>query len=268
MMPADASAMLLPTLLIAGAALVAMMSILWVIGMKIHNAAVVDVGWGLGYVLVAVTAYLTIDGVALRQLVITALVGIWGLRLAWHLFADRIAGGKAEEGRYVDIRARWKTRLPLKFFLFYQVQALMILILSLPIYLISLNESRTIAPVELLGVLVWLIGVAGEATADAQLKRFKMDARNAGRTCRAGLWNYSRHPNYFFEWVIWLGYFLIGLAAPYGWLGAISPAAILYVLLRVTGIPLTEIQAVKSRGDDYREYQRTTSAFVPWFRKR
>lgn len=260
--------MITSTLLVSYAALFIMMTILWGVSVKIRNAALVDAGWGLGYALVALISYLMIEGLPERQLIITVLVAVWGIRLAWHLLADRILGGKPEEGRYVDIRARWKTNLPLKFFFFYQFQALLIVILSLPVYLVSMNPDPGISWLEWVGITVWLVGIIGETIADQQLKRFKDNPANKGKTCQVGLWHYSRHPNYFFEWIIWMGYFIIALPAPYGWLAVISPAAMLYVLLRVTGIPLTEIQAVKSRGEEYRDYQRTTSAFVPWFRKR
>ena len=109
--------------------------------------------------------------------------------------------------------------------------------------------------------------MAGEVAADAQLSRFKSLASNRGRTCQAGLWRYSRHPNYFFEWLIWVAFALFALASPGGFWGFVSPALILYFVLRVTGIPATEAQAIRTRGEEYRRYQRTTNAFVPWFPK-
>ncbi len=117
---------------------------------------------------------------------------------------------------------------------------------------------------DIAGVLVWLLAVGGERTADAQLERFRADPANRGRTCRVGLWRLSRHPNYFFEWLHWWSYVLIGFAAPLGWLTLLGPAVMLLFLLRITGIPMTELRAIESRGDAYREYQRTTSAFFPW----
>jgi steroid 5-alpha reductase family enzyme len=114
----------------------------------------------------------------------------------------------------------------------------------------------------LAGVIVWLIAVAGETIADRQLARFRRDPANRGQVCRAGLWRYSRHPNYFFEWVHWLSYVLIGHGE---WLTWIGPVGMLLFLFRVTGIPYTEMQALKSRGDRYREYQSTTNVFFPWF---
>jgi steroid 5-alpha reductase family enzyme len=116
--------------------------------------------------------------------------------------------------------------------------------------------------------IVWAISILGEAIADAQLKRFKSKPENKGKVCDAGLWNYSRHPNYFFESMIWVGYFLVSLNADYGWVGVLSPITIILLLFRVTGIPMTEEQALRSKGDAYKEYQRTTSVFVPWFKKK
>ena len=110
--------------------------------------------------------------------------------------------------------------------------------------------------------------MAGEAAADAQLNKFKSDPSNKGRTCQVGLWRYSRHPNYFFEWLIWVAFALFALASPGGCWGLLSPALILYFVLRVTGIPATEAQAIRTRGEEYRRYQQTTSAFVPWFPKK
>jgi steroid 5-alpha reductase family enzyme len=115
---------------------------------------------------------------------------------------------------------------------------------------------------------VWLISMIGEAIADQQLNAFKKKPENKGKTCREGLWKYSRHPNYFFDWQLWVAYAVFALASPWGWLGLISPALILYFLLSVTGIPATEAQALRSRGNEYREYQRTTNSFVPWFPKK
>ena len=120
------------------------------------------------------------------------------------------------------------------------------------------------APIEWAGAVVWAIGLIGEAAADAQLARFKANPANRGRTCRDGLWRYSRHPNYFFEWTIWVGFFIVALGSPFGWATLVAPSLMLYILLYVTGIPAAEAASLRSRGDEFREYQRTTSAFVPW----
>ena len=114
---------------------------------------------------------------------------------------------------------------------------------------------------------IWFIAVAGEGVADWQLKQFRSRPENKGKICQSGLWNYSRHPNYFFEWLVWVGFFVFAWDSPFGCFTVLCPALMLFFLLRVTGIPLTEELSLKSKGDAYREYQRTTSAFVPFFKK-
>ena len=141
----------------------------------------------------------------------------------------------------------------------------MALLLSAPILLAVFNQTEGIEAIEWAGAALWLAAVCLESLADAQLRRFKDDPANKGKTMREGLWRYSRHPNYFFQWLTWVAYALVALAAPYGWIGFLAPALILYLILFVTGIPPAEEQAVKSRGEDYRRYQRETSPFVPWF---
>jgi steroid 5-alpha reductase family enzyme len=141
----------------------------------------------------------------------------------------------------------------------------LIVLLSVPVLLACVNPAPELGIIEWTGFAVWLIGLGGEATSDAQMKRFKADPASKGKVCQIGLWRYSRHPNYFFESVVWWGFWLFACGSPWGWATIYAPAMILYFLLRVTGIPLTEECAVQSKGDAYREYQRTTSAFVPWF---
>jgi len=138
-------------------------------------------------------------------------------------------------------------------------------LLSLPFLLACLNPNPPLRTIEKVGAGIWLVAIFGEAFADGQLNKFKNNPANQGKTFRGGLWKYSRHPNYFCEWLIWVGYAVFALGSPWGWLGLISPALILYFLLSATGIPATEAQALRSRGTDYRAYQRTTSSFVPWF---
>jgi steroid 5-alpha reductase family enzyme len=256
------------SLLLVGAAIVGgMMFILWIIHLLLRNAAVVDVGWAAGLGLLAVYYAYAGPGYSARKYAIAAMAGIWSVRLAGYLLFARVLG-HPEEGRYVQLRQEWKTYLPLRFLFFFEFQALLDLVLSLPFLLACLDTRVPLGPFEKLGAAIWIFGMVGEATADAQLNAFKNNPANKGKTCRDGLWNYSRHPNYFFEWTIWVGYAVFAIASPWGWLGILSPTLILYFLLALTGIPATEAQALRSRGDEYREYQRTTSAFIPWFPKK
>jgi steroid 5-alpha reductase family enzyme len=253
--------------LIGATCVAALMLALWLIHLRTGNAAIVDAGWAGGLaILGGIYAFLG-GGYWLRSGMIGAMAAIWGLRLAVYLLASRIIG-HPEEGRYQELRRQWKTNVPFKFLLFFEFQALTCVVLATPFLLAARNPDPRLSPLEWAAVALWLLAIAGESMADAQLNTFKSDPANRGRTCQAGLWRYSRHPNYFFEWLIWVAFALFAASSPNGYWGLLSPALMLYLVLRVTGIPATEAQAIRTRGDEYRRYQATTSAFVPWFRKR
>ncbi len=257
----------LPLALVGTAIVAGMMLVLWFIHLLIKNAAIVDVGWAAGLALLAIYYAYAGPGYSARRYAIATMAGVWGFRLATYLLFARVIG-HPEEGRYVQLRKEWKTNLPVRFLAFFEFQALLDVVLSLPFLLACLDARAPLGTAEQIGGAIWIVGILGEALADAQLNRFKKDPANKGKLCRVGLWNYSRHPNYFFEWLIWVGYATFAIASPWGWLGLLSPALILYFLLGVTGIPATEEQALRSRGEQYREYQKTTSAFIPWFPKK
>lgn len=255
------------TLVLIGAASVAVfMLLLWLIQLRTGNAAIVDAGWAGGLALLGVLYAALGGGYWLRGAMIGTMSAIWGLRLAIYLLATRVIG-HPEEGRYQELRRKWKTNIPLKFLLFYEFQALLCVVLATPFLAAARNSDSGISPLERAAVALWILAMAGEAAADGQLNKFKSYPSHKGRTCQVGLWRYSRHPNYFFEWLIWVAFAMFALASPGGSWGLLSPALILYFVLRVTGIPATEAQAIRTRGEEYRRYQETTSAFVPWFRK-
>ena len=253
-------------LVLSGSATVAMLMLfLWLIHLKTGNAAIVDAGWAGGLAMIGILYAALGGGYWLRSTMIAAMAAIWGFRLACYLLMTRIIG-HPEEGRYQELRRQWKTNIPFKFLLFYEFQALLCVVLAVPFLAPSRNPDPRISPLEWAAVALWTASMAGEALADAQLNRFKSELSNKGRTCQAGLWRYSRHPNYFFEWLIWVAFALFAISSPGGYWGLLSPMLILYFVLRVTGIPATEAQALRTRGEEYRRYQQTTSAFVPWFR--
>lgn len=243
-------------------ALAALMAVLWLRQLRTANATSVDAAWSAGMGILAVTFALLADGDPQRRLLVGTLAALWAARLAWHLISDRVLG-RPEDGRYRAMREQWGHRAPLYFFMFYQGQAIVATLFSVPI--LAAMQGGALDAWAAAGALVWLIAVLGETTADRQLSRFRAKPENRGRTCREGWWRTSRHPNYFFEWTHWFSYVLIGHAAWPTWIG---PAVMLLFLFRLTGIPFTEQQAIKSRGDDYRAYQRETSVFFPWFPKR
>lgn len=248
----------------AGCSLI--MAILWAIATKIRDASCVDVAWAGLLGLSAIYYALLGDGLTERRVLIGVVGGVWGLRLAMHLLKDRILKATEEDGRYQALRADWGESATKKFFVFFQAQAVLDITLAIP-FLIAASNPDPLSFADYIGAALWLIGIAGESVADAQLAKWRRNPANKGKTCRAGLWRYSRHPNYFFEWLMWCSFAIVGASWPIdaSWLCWLAPAAMLFFIFKITGIPPTEARALLSRGDDYREYQRTTSVFVPWF---
>lgn len=242
------------------------MTALWLLGIRNRNFSYVDIGWSANFAVLALLYATLGDGWPTRKWVIAAMFSLWSLRLAGHL-AGRIIG-EPEEGRYVDLRQRWAHHLNRKFFGFFQLQALLNVVLALPLLIACVNPAPRLHPLEAIGVAIWLIGLIGESLADGQLAAFKRNPGNHGQVCDVGLWRYSRHPNYFFEWTIWIGYAVFALASPWGWVALAMPALMLHFLINVTGVKATEEQALRSKGELYREYQKRTSMFVPLPRKR
>jgi steroid 5-alpha reductase family enzyme len=242
---------------------VVIMTVLWLLGLRARNFSYVDIGWSANFAVLAVVFALLTDGWPLRRWLIAAMYAFWGLRLATHLAARII--GEPEEGRYVRLREEWGRRgnVNARFLAFFLFQGVLNVFLALPLLLACMNPSPALHPLEIAGMAVWVMGLSGESLADRQLAIFKRSAENRGKVCNTGLWRYSRHPNYFFEWTIWIGYALFALASPAGWVAILMPVLMLHFLVNVTGVKPTEEQALRSRGDAYRAYQATTSAFVP-----
>jgi steroid 5-alpha reductase family enzyme len=245
----------------------ATMTVLWWLQRRTRDAGVVDVGWTAGVGALAVW-YSTFGAAPpTRRILVAVMVGLWSLRLVTHLLTDRVLVGR-EDGRYLALRKAWGDRFQGRIFWFFQAQAGLAVLFSLPA-LIAVESTRPpLDWFDLTGGLVWLVAWAGEAAADRQLARFRADPTNRGRTCRRGLWRYSRHPNYFFEWLGWWSCTLVAVGGKGWWITVAAPLLMLLFVLKITGIPPTEARALASRGDDYREYQRTTSSFVPWFPKK
>jgi steroid 5-alpha reductase family enzyme len=246
------------------AAVAGLMLLLWLLHFPLRNAAIADVGWALSLALLALLYALHGVGYWRRTLILVPMVVLWGIRLGFYLLFTRV-NGQPEEGSYVELRRKWGANTGLKFLLFFEIQALLCGVLSIPFLLAMHDPSKASPDFENAGLAIWIIAFIGEIVADTQLARFKRDPKNKGRVCNTGLWRHSRHPNYFFEWLIWMSFAIVALPAKYGYVGLLSPALMLYFLLRVTGIPSAEEQALRSKGDAYRKYQRTTPVFIPWF---
>ncbi len=237
------------------------MAALWYVQVRIHDASHVDVAWAALIACAAIVYALLADGDAAHRALAAALASVWGFRLAGYLYVNRIRG-REEDGRYRSLRGKWRESANLRFFWFFQFQAVFVVFFSLPFALVCLDPDASVSALAWIGVAVWAVGNLGTIVADRQLARWRASPANAGKTARDGLWSWSRHPNYFFEWVTWCGVAVVATTAPRGWIAWVVPAGLLFLLFRVTGIPATERQALRSR-PDYAEYQRTTSAFVP-----
>jgi steroid 5-alpha reductase family enzyme len=256
------------TQLLLGWLIVALvMLVLWLIQRRTRNAGIVDVGWASGIGVLGVLFAVTADGWLNRRILVGVLVGAWSARLAIYLLLDRVAG-RPEEGRYRTLRQKWAAAADRNLFVFFQAQALLDVLFALPILIVAHHRAPQWTGWDMAGVLIWIVAVGNTVLADHQLARFRRRPENRGKTCRDGWWQYSRHPNYFFEWLHWWSYVALAVGAGYWWVTLLAPAVMLFFLFKVTGIPPTEAQALASRGEEYREYQRTTSVFIPWFPKR
>jgi steroid 5-alpha reductase family enzyme len=240
------------------------MAALWSVQKRTGNAGIVDVGWAAGTGMLGIFFAATSPGYVPRRVLVAAMIGLWSLRLAAYLLRERVIG-QPEEGRYRRLRKAWQGHANRNLFFFFEFQALLALVFALPVMVVARVPAEGLRAWDWLGVAVWIVGVGGTALADRQLARFKRNAQNRGKTCRDGLWRYSRHPNYFFEWLHWWAYAAMAVGSAFWWVPVLLALVLLFFILKVTGIPPTEAQALASRGDDYRDYQRTTSAFIPWF---
>lgn len=238
--------------------------LLWLWCERIGNAGYIDVAWAFMIGVAVIAGVFVLETDAGRQWLVGLMGAFWAWRLAYHLY-KRIHG-KPEDSRYVYMREYFAGKASLAFFVFFQMQAVFVVLFLAPM-VAAMTAAGPLGFVEIFGVLIWFAAFGGEAVADRQLAAFKKDPANEGKVCKQGLWRYSRHPNYFFEWVHWFAYLVIGarLSDSIGYAALAGPVVMLVFLLFVTGLPYVEKRALASKGEAYRQYQRETSAFVPWF---
>jgi steroid 5-alpha reductase family enzyme len=256
----------LAALVLIAVSLSILMAGAWAVQQRTGNSGWVDTIWSFSLGLVgAGRALWPIAGAApnARQWLVAGLVAIWSLRLGIHI-AIRTAT-ISDDPRYAAFAKEWGLNAPRRMFIFLQNQALGTIPLVFAIFAAARFPHQGLRPQDWIGAIILLLGIAGEALADAQLKRFREDPANKGRVCDAGLWRWSRHPNYFFEWFGWLAYPVIGLSVDYPWGLAtlLAPIFMYWILVYVTGIPPLEQQMLRSRGERYRDYQLRTSRFFP-----
>ena len=254
------------TLFLAGLVLmVVLFTGTWLVQLRTKNAAIVDTIWSLSFPLLTILYCWVVEGYALRQWLLVVMVCAWGFRLGLYLLFRTL--GHPEDVRYATLRKEWGEKQNLLMLRFYYFQGILALILTLPFALITVNPTPSLSYFEIAGFGLWVVAFIGESTADFQLKKFKKNPANRGKICNEGLWYYSRHPNYFFEWLIWVSFFIVALGSEWGILSIICPVLMYYFLTRVTGIVYTEKAMLKSRGQAFADYQKSTSAFFPMPKK-
>jgi steroid 5-alpha reductase family enzyme len=242
------------------------MTLLWLLSLRLKNASIIDIVWGVIFVILAWFAFtLTPQGYLPRKLLICRLVTLWGLRLAMHIGTRN--WGKPEDFRYAEWRMEHGERWPwLSFFKVFLLQGFLLWSVSAPILAAQTSGFPAIlTPLDFLGTMIWLIGFLFEAVGDLQLMLFKANWANRGKLLTGGLWKFTRHPNYFGEAVLWWGFYIIALAAGEGWT-IFSPILMTFLLTKGSGVSMLE-QRLKEK-PDYQEYSQKTSAFIPWLPKK
>lgn len=258
---------MLSPLAVAAAVTATCFVLLWWRQTRTHDATSVDAAWAAAIGGLGASFAATGPGAPLPRAVAAAVALAWSVRLCWLLLRHRVFAGTGEDGRYRAMRRHWGERAHRRLFWFYLGQAAAAWLFGLPFWFLASSPAPSLSPLQWAGLGLFTLSQGLEALADRQLALHRRDASRRGRTCRRGLWRYSRHPNYFFEWLSWCGIAMV--AAPAAGAYALLQPLVMFVLVRfVSGVPFNELQALKSRGDDYRRYQQETRAFVPWWPRR
>ncbi len=229
--------------------------------LKSKNAGVVDAVWGIIFPIQAFIYYISIGNFSMKNLIILSLISFWGLRLGIYLAVRNI--GKPEDKRYTQIRIDSGSKANQKILVFYLIQVLLAIILFIPVYFIFQNSGSQFSIFDYIGIALFAIAAIGEATADEQLRVFKSKPENKGQIMNQGLWYYSRHPNYFFEWLAWVSIAILSLNVSWGSLAIICPVIMYFLLTKGTGISMTEATILTTKSEKYKIYRASTSAFFP-----
>lgn len=243
------------------------MTLLWIWSVCITNASIVDIFWGIGFVVVNTFYVFHLDKIEPRNIVLSILVAIWGLRLAIYLALRNI--GKGEDFRYQEFRKNYgeKRYWWLSYFQVFLLQGVLILIVSLPLFGVHYSGfSGELFWLDYIAILIWTIGFIFEAGGDYQLYRFKKKQKNKGEILKTGLWKYTRHPNYFGDTFVWWSYAMFSIAAG-GYWQIIGAIVMTLLIIKVSGVALLE-KTLQEKKPKYKEYVAKTNSFFPWFPKK
>lgn len=244
--------------------IIVMMTILWFISILIRNVSIVDLFWGLGFVLVSTFYFISGEGNGTRKILVMSLVAIWGLRLSVYLAWRNL--GKGEDFRYREFRKKYGENRYwwISYFQTFLLQGILMWLISAPLLGAQLyGEERILGFVDYIAIAIWITGMLFEAGGDFQLAVFKRNPANKGKVLDTGFWKYTRHPNYFGDSSVWWGFGLFSIAAG-SWLPAIGSVLMTLLIIKVSGVALLE-KSLKEQKPQYREYMEKTSAFFPWF---
>lgn len=251
--------------IITAIAVVVWMLLFWLASIPLQNVAVVDIAWGLGFVIVAVIAAVVCPGDGVNRWLLPVLVGLWGCRLSGYLAWRN--HGKPEDKRYQAMRQyRGTSFVWSSLFIVFGLQAVILWVVSLPVQVGILHAVSDWQLLHFIGIGLWLVGVVFETVGDWQLARFLSDPHSMGKVMDRGLWRYTRHPNYFGDFLVWWGFYCIALAgnAQLVWWTVAGPLLMSFFLMRVSGVPLLEA-GLKETRPGYADYVRRTSGFFPWW---
>ena len=233
---------------------------LWLLSVRLRDASIIDIFWGTGFVIVAWTSAALSEWPAARAILVVGMTTVWGLRLGIYLAWRNI--GEAEDRRYRAMRDQWGKRFPVvSLFTVFWLQAVVLWLVSLPLQA-SAYGTDGLGLLDAVGVAVWSVGLFFESVGDLQLARFKAEPRNEGKVLDHGLWRYTRHPNYFGDFLVWWGFFLVA-ASGGAWWTVLSPLIMSVLLMKVSGVTLLE-RSLTDRKPEYEAYVKRTSAFFPW----
>lgn len=235
---------------------------LWILQLIKKDAGWVDVGWTSGVAILAVLVVCNQNPIQIRSILIGLFISIWAIRLVLYIIKDRL-NSNDEDSRYQSLRKYFGRNAAIGFFFFFTLQSFLVVLFVIPL-LPSIHSKIAFGQLsDYIGIIVWTIAMIGEWLADYQLTKFRRNPLNKNKVCRNGLWQYSRHPNYFFEWLQWIAFVIFSYGAEGAWLSLVGPFFMYVFLMKITGIPHIERVSIEKRGQAYIEYQKEVPIFFP-----